>query len=77
MEKRPSRAELAMDAIDRGLYEVRHITIESALEEAVAAGRMDIKEAEECREAYYRTFHGHRERLSSESSEGSEAAASD
>lgn len=33
------------------------VTIEEALQEAVEAGRMDIKTAEECLEAYLRSFH--------------------
>lgn len=32
------------------------LTIEDALEIAIAKGRMTIGEAEECREAYYETF---------------------
>lgn len=47
----------AIESIDKGIEEAENITIEDALYEAVKAGRMTIKDCEECLEAYYRCFH--------------------
>lgn len=48
-------AALAIEAIDRVLAEPP-VSIEEALRHAVARGRMSKDEAEECLEAYERTF---------------------
>lgn len=46
----------AIESIDKGIEEAQNITIEEALQEAVKAGRMSIKECEECLEAYRKAF---------------------
>jgi len=48
-------AKEALEAIDREL-ERPPVTIEEALQEAVAAGRMTQEEAAECLEAYLGAF---------------------
>ncbi len=45
----------AIADIDKCL-EAPPITIDESLDQAIANGRMTIKEAEECREAYHRCF---------------------
>lgn len=55
--RKPSRADRAIESIDRGLEEARNINLDTALDEAIAAGRMTIREAEECREAYFSRLH--------------------
>lgn len=53
-----SNADRAIRAIDEGIEEAANITIEQALQHAIDAGRMSIKDAEECLEAYNRAFNG-------------------
>lgn len=57
-QPRRNQAELAILAIDNGLEEAASITIEQSLQRAIERGDMSIKEAEDCLEAYRRTFHG-------------------
>ena len=57
-QPRRSQSELAILAIDNGLEDAASVTIEQGLERAIERGDMSIKEAEECLEAYRRTFHG-------------------
>lgn len=54
--ERHDHAQEALDAIDRELARPP-ISVEDAVLEAVQNGRMTIDEANECIEAYQRTFH--------------------
>lgn len=57
MEREPkTTSEEMVEAIDRGIAEAQAITIEDALYMAVEQGRMSIKDAQECIEAYQRAF---------------------
>lgn len=49
-------AQEAIEAIDRRLAEPP-VSIDEALDYAIENGSMSIKEAEQCREAYWRSFH--------------------
>lgn len=59
VEVRRNHTDEAIAAIDNGLREAASITIDSALDAAIASGQMTIKEAEECREAYYQNLNAH------------------
>lgn len=48
------------------LLESVPLTIEAALDFAISEGRMTIGQAEECAEAYRRTFHGADDMLAGE-----------
>lgn len=56
MERRVDHAQEAIDAIDRVL-DCPPPSIQDSLADAVRNGRMTIKEAGECLEAYIRCFH--------------------
>lgn len=58
VEVRRNHADEAINIIDKGLRDAASVTIESALQDAISCGRMTIKEAEECREAYYNGLNG-------------------